>query len=1215
MGPHSSIARLTGRLRTALESGGDRTALLDAAVPGLAAELTRALADAILDVPEADMTEALRVLVAVHWARYRLLPDGENEEDRKACMGLSETLLLIAPDLVPEPVRGHLASHAAVDRGLALLQGYEQTGEVRLLHDAIGLFREAIAGAWASDAARPAMLSYLADALQTRFGRTGQAADLDQAIALFREAADATPPGHPGRPLMLSHLGDAFLTRFTRTGQAADLRQAVAAGRSAVEAAPAGDQFRPMSLSNLAKALVARFESAGRPADLDQAIGLFRETAEATAPGNSSRPPILSNLGAALQARFERTGQPADLEQSIAVLQEAVDATPPGHPARPGRLSNLGNALRSRFARAGRPADLERAVAAQREAVAAIPPDHPDRPRYLSNLGNALYSRFGRTGQPADLEQAISALREAVDATPRDHPARPDRLSNLGAALRDRFRLGGQAADLEQAAKAHRQAVDATPAGHPDRPRRLSNLADALHAQFVRTRRDTDLEQAIALHREAVEATPAGHPDRPVRMSNLASAVQARFGRTGQAQDLGQAVALLRDAAEATPADHPDRPAILSNYATALWSRFARTGEPAHLEQAITTLREAAGSAPADHPGRPRILTNLGDVLKIRFKRSGQPADLDEAVRAFREGARVLTASPGLRAPAARRWADCALLAGDPHSAVEGYTLAIELLPLIAWHGLDQATRMHELGQLTGLASDAAAAAVIAGDAARAVELLEAGRSMLWTQASHLRENLTALQRRSPELAAILESSRAVLNKPPGSTPGAADTPGSGDQRQAAELQSLEERRQAARDWDAAVDQVRRISGFEHFLLPVPFAELRPAASAGPVVIVNISPHGSHALIITPPTDPGRDPAVLVQELPTHAGAVIDQANDLLGVLHRTAGQARDWQAREADRHTVLNVLLWCWQTITEPTLTALGHTRTPRQGIDEWPRVWWCPTGPATVLPLHAAGRHPRTATQYAAMGEASAIADSVAGRVISSYTPTLASLTRARNRPPPRRVRQLAIGLPEAPAYLPGGSPLPAVPLELQTVARYLPTPGLATHLVGQAATRQAVLDALPRHSWLHVSSHGAQHPADAALSAFIMHDQPLTLADLAALDLHETDLAYLAACQTAAGDLRLLDEALHLAGALQLIGYRHVLATLWSISDSAAPAMADVIYARLCGPDPDQPGPDGPPQAARAPYALHQAVTRLRQDYPGEPLLWAPYIHLGP
>ncbi len=97
---------------------------------------------------------------------------------------------------------------------------------------------------------------------------------------------------------------------------------------------------------------------------------------------------------------------------------------------------------------------------------------------------------------------------------------------------------------------------------------------------------------------------------------------------------------------------------------------------------------------------------------------------------------------------------------------------------------------------------------------------------------------------------------------------------------------------------------------------------------------------------------------------------------------------------------------------------------------------MWWCPTGPAAVLPLHAAGRHrhPSTQFQHDAMGEKAALADTVAGRVISSYTPTLTALTQARARSAPGRVRQLAVGVPKAPSYAPGAGPLRGVPAELR-------------------------------------------------------------------------------------------------------------------------------------------------------------------------------------
>ena len=121
---------------------------------------------------------------------------------------------------------------------------------------------------------------------------------------------------------------------------------------------------------------------------------------------------------------------------------------------------------------------------------------------------------------------------------------------------------------------------------------------------------------------------------------------------------------------------------------------------------------------------------------------------------------------------------------------------------------------------------------------------------MLWAQAAHLRQDLAALQERAPGLAMALEASRTVLNRPSNGALGGPDMPDDVDRGQAAEQRMLEKRRHAARGMgDAAVKQIRQIEGYEYFLGPVPFTDLRAAAIDGPVVIVNISRHVSHALI------------------------------------------------------------------------------------------------------------------------------------------------------------------------------------------------------------------------------------------------------------------------------------------------------------------------------------------------------------------------------
>jgi hypothetical protein len=356
-------------------------------------------------------------------------------------------------------------------------------------------------------------------------------------------------------------------------------------------------------------------------------------------------------------------------------------------------------------------------------------------------------------------------------------------------------------------------------------------------------------------------------------------------------------------------------------------------------------------------------------------------------------------------------------------------------------------------------------------------------------------------------------------------------------------------------------------------------------AVALPDVTYNLAVDRANALL----TAQRRDIELIVQEWELHTQ----------GQWHHPGPAGGGPQDRDHNRAAIFTILEWMWDAIAEPVLNALGHTRTPTGPAQEWPRVWWCPTGPLAVMPLHAAGYHPRDANHARNMNP-DELARTVASRVVSSYTPTLAALVRAR-RKPDGPVAQLAIGAARAP----GQSYLPGVMPELEAIRKHLPAPP-ARHLTGQDATAAAVLRALPACSWLHLSCHAFQHPDDPAASAFLLHDKPLTMGDLSAARIPSPDLAYLSACETASSDLRLIDESFHLASALQLIGFRHVLATLWPISDKQAPAMAEMIYSSLTRVEPD---------ADRSAAALHEATARLRRAHPEDPLLWAPYIHLGP
>ena len=95
---------------------------------------------------------------------------------------------------------------------------------------------------------------------------------------------------------------------------------------------------------------------------------------------------------------------------------------------------------------------------------------------------------------------------------------------------------------------------------------------------------------------------------------------------------------------------------------------------------------------------------------------------------------------------------------------------------------------------------------------------------------------------------------------------------------------------------------------------------------------------------------------------------------------------------------------------------------------------------------------------------------------------------------------------------------------------------------------------------------------------------------------------------ACQTALGGTELPNEAIHLAGALLLGSFRHVVSTLWTVGDDTARQISDEVYGILAD---DDFGID----ASRAAHALHEAVDHARRREPYRPIGWASYVHFGP
>jgi len=397
----------------------------------------------------------------------------------------------------------------------------------------------------------------------------------------------------------------------------------------------------------------------------------------------------------------------------------------------------------------------------------------------------------------------------------------------------------------------------------------------------------------------------------------------------------------------------------------------------------------------------------------------------------------------------------------------------------------------------------------------------------------------------------------------------------------------MDRRRALAREWDELVEQVRVIDGFEDFLRPPRLATLLPAGTDGPVVIVNISRWRCDALVVTTSgVEVVKLPQLSQNEVVTQTQAYLDAVGARQDEPQRGSRDADLTVAGEGVEAALDSCLRWMWDAFAGPILEQLQIT-TVRGG--RWPRIWWCPTGPLTLLPIHAAGDH-------SVPGEA------VLDRVISSYTPTLRALIDARSGAAGQAFTEqmLFVGMPETPRQ----PHLPNVRREEELVTRLLG--GRCTALIDEQATRDRVLAGLPDHGWAHFACHGEQNLVDPSKGGLLVHDGPLTVTDLSS-QRYRGEFAYLSGCKTAVGGVNLPDEAITLAAALHYTGYRHVIATLWSVWDDDAAQVAEDVYTAMVS--------DGVLHGERAAEALHHAVRSLRAAKPGQLSVWTPFAHTGP
>ncbi|SFY32874.1 erythromycin esterase family protein [Streptomyces atratus] len=230
-------------------------------------------------------------------------------------------------------------------------------------------------------------------------------------------------------------------------------------------------------------------------------------------------------------------------------------------------------------------------------------------------------------------------------------------------------------------------------------------------------------------------------------LSTLSWLLRMRVDLSGD-PDPADVAEMLRVSKRMIDAVHPgssDYGLFLRNRAVALTTDARAGRDAALLDQAVTAARQAVEVTRSGDARRGEWPWSLGLILEQRHGVTGNRADLEAALARWREAARDPYGDPDMVMRCAVHAGLLAAKEGDVQGAVADYGLAVRHLPTVAWHGMRTGVRSDTVRRWSGLASEAAGAAIAAGQPATAVEMLEQSRSVIWTQALHLRSDLTDL--------------------------------------------------------------------------------------------------------------------------------------------------------------------------------------------------------------------------------------------------------------------------------------------------------------------------------------------------------------------------------------------------------------------------------------------------------------------------------------
>ncbi|KAA1476449.1 hypothetical protein DENSPDRAFT_843415 [Dentipellis sp. KUC8613] len=1083
--------------------------------------------------------DRLRTLNSLHISlKNRFYETDRTVDLDEAILLKKEALSLIANDHKQRWTYLRSIGECLLDRSRALHSPED-------LDEAISMFQDSLTLLPNDHRSKPEVLEYLARALDSRYDHNGDHHDLDDALNALRSSMSLSLVQTDRSALF--HCIKSLAVRYDRFSDLKDLEEEISLCNQLTNALTEDDPDYPESLKLLGEALRIKYRNSEDPESrngLDKATDVLRSALAHLAADSDDQFEYLLILSTCVSDRFKEYGALSDMDEAVDLARRALQTLAPGHRERAGSLDHLAVALFSRFQHIGSREDLDEAIRLQEEALSLRLYGHHNRSNSLTTLGVFLNDRFRFYGNMSDLDEAVTMHREALSLRPKDSIQRPMSMHNLACSLIERGRHYRRLADINEAITLYRDCLDFLQGGW-ERAGSMTNLADALMDRFEVSRKKDDLQEAKVLLRGAGEARSEDDPDGMFTLSMLGHCLLACYEQLGLKGDLDEAVSVFARLVQERSSSHEGYPRSLFDLYSALHMRGSDRNDDTDREAALKTLKRCVEMTPIGSRGRPKYLMSLAghyhadsttakhalDLLAEALADSSCPPRerVDDAIVCFTraESAELMHGSE-LGSPVRR-----GKLAAD-------YREAVRLLPQIAALDLSIQERLSSLRASGNLSTAGASHFLLLDRPEDALEILEEGRAVFWSQALRLRFEFDDLHAVNPDLAEDLTRISQELSAKDDYGRQKSDLFPT-DVRVADEVvaeRHLARRRQLGEEFENVLQSIRSSQpGFDRFLLGETFSSLSEVAENGPVVVLLANRLCCRAIVITAPKAALQVELSLISEgRVQRLGADLKEKIQLRAIRNRDAEETTRYsQAVNFDHVDSEAYFEELWVKIVEPIMRALKFEKQNPEGRKR-PRLWWCPTGSFTFLPLHAAGRYSH--------GDLDACSD----YVVSSYTPTLSALrdARRRARTVERDDQRLLI---TSGSSVTGWMSLPGVKREIEAIKNIVPAQNLilpATDETG--STLSSTVQALGDASLVHFACHGQQNANDALESGFVLDGGRLTLSKLMDMQLPRAQFAFLGACETAKGDKGQPDQTVHLAAAMMFVGFKSVVGTMW-------------------------------------------------------------------